>query len=76
MSKRDLLVEFIISDLIAYIIEDENLPLAEAMQRLYSSELYSKISDFETGLYLEGSPYLYEIYKAERENGKLVQLEY
>jgi hypothetical protein len=29
----------------------------------------------ETGLYLESSPYVYDIFKAEQENGKLTQLE-
>lgn len=73
MSKKELLAEYITSDLISYIVEDEKIPMLEAMQKLYSSETFSKINDFETGLYLESSPYVYDLYKTEKQNGKLIQ---
>ena len=76
MSKKELLAEYITSDLISYIIEDEKISMLEAMQKLYSSEIYEKINDFETGLYFESSPYIYDLYKSEKANGKLIQLEY
>ncbi|WP_198957842.1 hypothetical protein [Fibrobacter sp. UWR2] len=45
------------------------------MRRFYASETFAKLVDLETGLYLESSPYVYDIFKAEQENGKLTQLE-
>ncbi|MGN0739293.1 MAG: hypothetical protein ACI4LX_03890 [Treponema sp.] len=75
MSKKELLAEYITSDLISYLMEDEKISMVEAMQKLYSSETFEKINDFETGLYLESSPYVYDLFKAEMTNGKLVQLE-
>ncbi|WP_407441983.1 hypothetical protein [Fibrobacter sp.] len=75
MSKQKMLAEFITGDIISYIMEDQNLPLIEAMRRFYASETFAKLVDSETGLYLESSPYVYDIFKAELENGKLVQLE-
>ncbi|OWV00156.1 hypothetical protein B7994_08825 [Fibrobacter sp. UWR2] len=47
----------------------------KAMRRFYASETFAKLVDLETGLYLESSPYVYDIFKAEQENGKLTQLE-
>ena len=76
MSKQKMLAEIITGDIISYVMEDNNLPLIEAMRRVYASETFAKLSDAETGLYLASSPYVYDIFKAELENGKLVQLEF
>ena len=75
MSKKQLLAEYITSDLISYIVEDENISMLDAMQKLYSSEIFAKLNDFETGLYLEGSPFVYDLYKSEKKDGTLIQKE-
>ena len=75
MSKREQLVEYITSDIVSFIMEDTNLSMLEAMQRLYSSETFSKLNDEETGLYLESSAYVYDIYKNEKTNGRIIQEE-
>ncbi len=75
MCKTDQLIEYITSDIISYIMEDTKLPLPEAMQRLYTSQTYAKLNDIETGLYREGSPYVYDIFKSEKANGKIIQEE-
>ena len=75
MSKPKMLAEVITGDIISYVMEDQKLSLIEAMRRFYASETFAKLVDLETGLYLESSPYVYDIFKAEQENGKLTQLE-
>ena len=75
MSKTDQLIEYITSDIISYIMEDSNLPMLEAMQQLYTSQTYAKLNDLETGLYRESSPYVYDIFKTEKANGKILQEE-
>lgn len=75
MSKKQLLAEYITSDLISYIVEDENISMLDAMQKLYSSEVFAKLNDFETGLYLESSPFVYDLYKSEKKDGALIQKE-
>ena len=75
MSKREQLIEFIISDIVAYIMEDTGLTMIEAMQRLYFSETFSKLNDEFTGLYLESPSYVYDIYKNEKANGRIIQEE-
>lgn len=76
MSKREQLMEYITQDIVAFLVDDRGLDYAEAMRLFYTSETYEKILDEETGLYLEGSAYLYDILKTELEHGELTQLEY
>jgi hypothetical protein len=67
MSKTEMLAEGIIQEIIGFLMADKNLELDEAMNLLYNSELFDKINDEETGLYLEGSAYIYELLKDELE---------
>ena len=76
MNKRDQLIEYITQDIIAFLVEDRRIDIAEAMKVFYNSETYEKLLDEDTGLYLEGSPYMYEILKDELEQGHLIQNEY
>lgn len=76
MNKRDQLIEYITQDIIAFLVEDRQIDIAEAMKVFYNSETYEKLLDDDTGLYLEGSPYMYEILKDEMEQGHLIQNEY
>lgn len=75
MSKVEQLMEYITQDIIAFIVEDTDVEYDEAMRQFYSSEIFEKICDAETGLYLESAAYVYDLYKNERHNGKLVQME-
>lgn len=65
MSKQEQLMEFIVQDIVAFIMEDMGIPLEEAMHRFYSSGTFEKLHDAATGLYLEGSAFIYEMYKEE-----------
>lgn len=65
MSKQEQLMEYIVQDVVAYIMEDTGAKLEEAMRRFYTSDIFSKLHDPETGLYLEGSAFIYELYKEE-----------
>lgn len=41
--------------------------MEQAMERFYMSGVFDKLNDIETGLYLEGSAYIYEMLKREKE---------
>ncbi len=75
MNKKEMLIEYIIQDIVAYIIADKNVELDEAMNIFYNSVLFEKLQDIETGLYLESSAYIYEILKDKFSNGHLIQVE-
>ncbi|MDO4287880.1 MAG: hypothetical protein Q4C55_01715 [Eubacterium sp.] len=76
MTKREQLMEYITQDIVAFLSEDRQLDYTEAMRIFYTSQTYEKLLDEETGLYLEGSAYVYDILKGELKYGKLTQLEY
>ena len=42
--------------------------MEEALDQTYLSDSFKKLADPETGLYLEGSAYVYELIKRERKN--------
>ena len=65
MSRIEVLTEAITQEIVGFIMTDNNLELDEAMNLLYSSDLFDKLQDTETGLYLEGSAYVYELLKDE-----------
>ena len=75
MSRQEQLIEYITDDIISFIMEDFKVPVLEAMQRLCTSETFSKLNNIETGLYLESPAYIYDIYKSEKENGRIIQQE-
>lgn len=71
MNKRmQYLVEGITKDIIAYLMEDSGCDLPTALKEFYNSETFAKLSDEATGLYVESSSYVYEIFKMELSMGR------
>lgn len=65
------LVEGITKDIVAYLMEDYGWDLSTAIGSFHNSETFVKLSDEATGLYIESSAYVYEMFKAELKMGKL-----
>lgn len=57
------------------LVNENNVEYDEAMNTFYSSIVYEKLIDTETGLYLESTPYIYGLLKDELKNGALLQNE-
>lgn len=75
MSRKEQLAEYAVQDILCYLMNDFDIDWDEAMQKLYLSEIFEKLYDFETGLYLESSAYIYDLLCNELSNGKLIQNE-
>lgn len=75
MDKHDLLIEYISQDVVAFLVESENLTIADALRLYYTSKTYEKLLDRETGLYRESSSYVYDLLADERRLGGFVQNE-
>ncbi len=73
--KQKMLMEFTIQDLVQYLVKDRHCSVQEAMSIVSHSELFAKLMDAETGLYLESSLYVYDILKDELAAGHRVQNE-
>ena len=75
MSKAEQLIEYITQDIIAFIVEDNNVEYDEAMRLFYGTDIFEKVQDTDTGLYLESFAYVYDLFKNEQQNGRLIQME-
>lgn len=72
LQTANFLIEGISSDVVAYLIEHENMSLPEAISTFHNSETFSKLTEFETGLYIESPAYIYTLLLAELTHGRLV----
>ena len=62
------MIEYTTQEVVGYLIEDNAITIEQAMEQFYLSDTFDKLSDVETGLYLEGSTYVYELLKREIQN--------
>lgn len=65
------LKEGLVADLVDRVMTDYHLDLEKALDVVYSSEIFLKLSDPATALYKEGPSYIYSYLKDELGKGKL-----
>lgn len=75
MTKQKQLIEYHIQDMIEYMVRDYQMEYDQAMRLFYHSKTFEKLTDIETGLYLESSAYVYGIFQDERNFNRLIQAE-
>ena len=75
MNKRRYLKECIIRDIVKFLVSDLEISYDRALSLFYKSCTFEKLMDDDTGLYLEGASYVYDIYSSELNFGKIVQME-
>ena len=51
--------EEIVKDMISRLMDERNLPMQKAFDVVYTSRLFEKLSDPNTGLYFQSSGYVY-----------------
>lgn len=68
------LFEGISADVVRYLVEKNDMSLADAISTFHNSETFAKLEDFETGLYIESPAYVYDMLISELKYGKLQQL--
>ncbi len=79
MSKAKQLMELATQDIIAEFARKKNIGITEAMNIFYGSEFCKKLYDESTGLYLEGTKYLYgytDFQKAKLKTASLFKTKY
>ena len=75
MGKQEQLIEYIIKDIVDMFSSDQYIEYDEAMNKFYNSKVFEKLQDKETGLYMESSEYVYDLFKDEINFGRIVQAE-
>ncbi len=63
------LLDAISTDIIGWLMRDNKLSLSEAISTWYNSETFEKVSEPQTGMYIESSAYNYEFLKRELHTG-------
>lgn len=62
-----------ISRLVEKVMKEEELPLADALRKVYDSKLFGQVNDPETGLYREGPVFLYSMLCEEQHDETIAQ---
>ena len=75
MGKQEQLIEYIVQDIVDMFSSDQDIEYDEAMNKFYNSKVFEKLQDKETGLYMERSEYVYDLFKDEINFGRIVQAE-
>ena len=65
------LKEGLLADLVDRVMTEYHLDLEKALDVVYSSEIFQKLSDPATGLFKEGPAYIYSYLKDELGKGKI-----
>lgn len=73
MKTTALLTEFVTQDIVAYLVQEQGMDIADALQQYYDSQFYIALTDSKTGLYCEGSAHLYELYKLQSIQGGVLK---
>lgn len=71
MSREQFMIEELVKDLVLRLIEDNKIPMPQALGLVYNSDTYEKILDLETGLFSQSTAYVYEILKRELTQGRI-----
>jgi len=68
--QQDFLIAYTIDRLTEYIIEDYDITITAALQFIYNSETYQKLTQTDNGLYTESAAYVYELLGREYLQGR------
>lgn len=55
------LTDYVLSELVKYVMEDTGCSIEEAMERVYNSPIMPALQDEESALYVQSPAYLYEM---------------
>lgn len=60
------LTDYVLSELVKYVIEDTGCSTEQAMEQVYNSPLMTLLQDEEGELYVQSPAYLYELMKSNK----------
>ena len=69
------LIERVTFELIEMYMERNNLEFEDATLSVLESETHMKLTDTETGLYMDSSASIFDMLESEMKHGKIVQIE-
>ena len=64
-------IEYLASELTEMVMEHYGWDMLKALDTVYNSETFAKVNDPKTGMYYQGSVYIFVFLKNEIETGKI-----
>ena len=64
-------IECLSAELVEMLMEEYGWDMRRALEELYSSETFAKLSDPACGLYYQGAVYVFDYLQNEIETGKI-----
>ncbi len=64
-NRREFLVNYAVDQIVGYLIEDGEMSIEQALNRVYTSRTFALLNDPESGLASESPAYIYELLKRE-----------
>ena len=71
MNEKQAMMNDMVRELALLLIEDNHITMEEALDTVFNSETYSKLTDERTGLYFQSPRYVYDFLKTELLSGKM-----
>lgn len=65
------LVDRAVDEMTRFLIQDYKLGIDQAIDFIYNSDTYQKLTNPQTGLYVQSPAYIYQLLKNEYKTGKL-----
>ena len=59
------LTDYVLSELVKYVMEDTGCGIEQAMEKVYTSPLMEALQDEENELYVQSPAYLYELMRGQ-----------
>ena len=66
------LIDSLVEQLVVMVVEEYKVSVPQALELLYNSQLYEKITDLDTGLLCQSAGYNYKMLRHEMKYGKIV----
>ena len=70
--QQNFLIAYTVDRMTEYLIEDYALPIVAALQFVYNSDTYVKLTQTANGLYEQSPAYVYELLSREYQTGVAV----
>ncbi len=67
------LFEGVSYDVVRYLVEFVGMTLSETISTFHNSEIFARLEDFETRLYIESPAYVYNLLLSELHHRKRMQ---
>ena len=71
MTDFEYMKEALVTEMVMMLIQESGMDMKSALNSVYNSETYAKLSIPESGLYFQSSGYVYSFLKTEIMTGKM-----